>query len=802
MLPERYDPKEAEKRIQKFWQDKKIFKAELKSKKLIYSVDTPPPTISGLIHVGHAFSYSQAEFVVRFWRMMGYNIFYPMGFDDNGLPSERYVEKARGIRAVDMPREQFNKICLEETKKGGQAFRDVWERLGISVDWDLLYSTINPTCQKISQLSFIDLYKKNRVFRTEAPVTWCPTCQTAVAQAELEDQDAQKIMYEIDFKMADSDKKIVIGTTRPELLPACVVIFVHPFDRKYKELIGKHAIVPIFGQKVKIMADDKVDPNFGTGIVMVCTFGDKTDIEWWKQYNLPLRVGLDKRGRITELGGKYKGLKIEEARKVIVDDLKKDGILKVKQTYTQPVNVHDRCGTPAEYYVSMQWYIRILDMKEKWLELGDQIKWYPEKMKERYRQWVEGLNMEWAISRQRYFGIPFPVWFCKKCGDIILADEKDLPVDPLRDRPKGKCKCGSKEFEPEKDVMDTWATSAITPLINARWGEKKNMMKIIYPMELRPQAHDIIRTWAFYTIAKCYMHTGKIPWKSIMISGHGLDPHGKKMSKSKGNVVEPIPVADKYSADALRFWAASARLGEDMPYQEKDVQTGQKLINKLWNASRLVELSLKGFNGKKPKKLEAADIWILSKLNKLVKSATENFKVCEYGQAKADTEFLFWHIFCDNYLEMVKHRTYAGKDAAAQWTLYQSLLTFCKLFAPIVPHVTEEIYQNLFKKIEKDVSIHVSKWSEYDKSLVDDEIEKAGDLTATIISAIRNWKHDNKLPLNAELKEVVLEMPKDKQLLLKPFIEDILGTTKAKKVTFGKAETPVQNQDIKFSVVQ
>jgi len=794
---ERYDPKEVEPRIQKFWEEQKIFAFDKNSKKPVFSIDTPPPTISGMIHMGHAMSYSQAEFVARFWRMMGCNVFYPMGFDDNGLPTERYVEKKLNIRANTMPRQDFVKLCLQETKKGEEEFRKVWKELGISVDWSLLYSTINPLSQRISQKSFLELYNKKRIYRAEAPVTWCPLCQTAVAQAELEDSEKESFFNYIKFDVGKDS--ITIATTRPELMPACVAIFVHPDDERYKKIIGKKARLPFFNREVQIYENESVDMEFGTGAVYHCTFGDADDIEWVRKYNLPIIKVMNSNGTLNENAGKYQGLKVEEARKQIIEDLKKEGRVEKQESIKHVVNVHERCGTPVEFLMSVQWFIKILDMKEKFLELGSQITWHPSHMKVRYDQWVQGLNADWLISRQRFFGVPFPVWFCKKCGNVILADESDLPVDPLHSKPKKKCSCGSSEFEPEKDVMDTWATSSVTPLINGKWKEKNSIMKKIYPMSLRPQAHDIIRTWTFYTIAKCYMHTNQIPWNTVMVSGHGLDPHGKKMSKSKGNIVEPLPVKEKYSADAVRFWSSSANLGEDFPYQEKDVATGQKLLTKLWNASKLAGPNL---SDKKPKELEIMDKWLLSKLAKLVKYSTEHFKICEYGRAKTETEIFFWREFADNYLEMVKYRLYEGGDDSAKYTLYTALLTLLKLFAPIIPHITEELYRIYFRKTEKDVSIHISNWPEFDGKLVDEKAEEIGELAKQIISALRQYKSSRKLALNTELKKIVIDCDNETRKNIEQVEPDIKGTMKVKELGYGKADEISVSEKIRMNVVQ
>ncbi|MEM5804808.1 MAG: valine--tRNA ligase [Candidatus Aenigmatarchaeota archaeon] len=768
-MPARYDPKEAEPRLQKWWEKEGLYKYDPKSKKPAYTIDTPPPTVSGFIHVGHVLGYTTAEFVARFWRMNGHNVFYPMGFDDNGLASERYVEKKRGIRASELQRDKFVNICLEETAKGGREFRNVWERLGISVDWSLLYSTINPLCQRISQRSFLDLYKKGRVYQQEGPTVWCPACQTAIAQAELEDARRTTKLTTISFMLKDG-KKIQIATTRPEFLPACVAIFVHPEDKRYKGLVGKKAIVPLFGQEVAIATDEKVDPEFGTGIVMVCTFGDRTDVEWWQKHKLPLKIILDKSGRLTVKG--YEGMRPEEARTAVLEQLKKEGLVTEQKDLEQTVNVHERCGTPVEFYVSQQWYIRVTDMKEKWLELGEQIRWHPEHMKVRYRQWVEGLNTDWCISRQRYYGIPFPVWHCKKCGAAILADEKELPIDPTL--VKRKCRCGA-EAEPDRNVMDTWATSSLTPQINARWGEKDERLRL--PLSLRPQGYEIIRTWAFYTIVKAWLHSQSLPWKDVMINGMGLDPKGRAMHKSKGNVIDPLPLIGKYCADALRYWAASATLGNDMPYQEKDVATGQKLITKLWNASRFASMHIKG-RPKKPKELRPMDKWLLGKLSAVITESTEAMKCYNYARAKAAADVFFWHTFCDNYLEFVKHRIYDKQDESASYTLYVALLSMIKMLAPFVPHVTEEIYRHLFKEHEGDKSVHVSAWPTADWEFPTEE----GDKAAAAIAAIRQWKHDQKLPLNAELKKVTLA----EGSVAKEFLDDVRGAMKVKEVAFGR----------------
>ena len=797
-MEKKYDPKIVEPKIQQFWEENGIFKFDIDSDKPVYSVDTPPPTVSGNLHVGHMYSYSQFEFMARFWRMRGYNVYLPFGYDNNGLASEILTERSSGKAAESMTRDEFTKLVLEVTKEYEKKYEAIFKKLGISCDWSIVYRTNSLEIRKISQRSFVELSKINRVYRSEAPSLWCPKCHTALAQVELEDKELESEFVYVKFSLKEGGE-ITIATTRTELLSSCVAIFVNAEDEKNKELIGKHAIVPVFGHEVPIIADHRVDPEKGTGIVMCCTFGDQTDIEWYRAHKLPIKLSIDETGKMTAIAGEYAGLKIKDAREKIKEKLEKENLIAKREKITHMVNVHERCGTEIEFYVSKQWFIKYLDLKEKFLEAANKIQWKPQHMKIRYDNWVNGLQWDWSISRQRYYGVPFPVWYCKECGEPYIATEEELPVDPLVDKPKDPCKCGHNEFEPEKDIMDTWATSSLTPEINAKWGEKDNLMDKIFPMDLRPQAHDIITFWAFNTIAKSVMHLGDIPFKTIMISGHGLDPKGKKMSKSKGNVIDPIEMMDKYSADALRWWASSAKLGDDLPFQEKDLSTGFKVANKLWNASRFASMHFENIPKEKPE-LNVIDAWILSKLNSLVKECTERFEVCEYGRAKNKTEVFFWNEFCDNYLEMVKYRLYEGDDKSARWSLYKSLLSILRLFTPIIPHVTEEIYQNIFRESEGIVSINSSGWPEYDESLHDEEAEKCGDLAKTLIAALRQWKQQNKMALNSELEYVMFDCDEETKNRIEKIEEDLKGTMKIKNIEFGQAKTEIENTKIKFDV--
>lgn len=786
-LSAKYDFKESESRIKQFWEQNSIYGFDKNSKKTIFSVDTPPPTISGDMHLGHAFSYSQQDFVIRYKRMKGFNVFYPFGTDDNGLPTDKLVEKLNNIRSKDMDRIKYVELCLKTLEKIRPKFVEDWKKLGISCDFSLFYSTINEHCRRISQKSFLDLYKAGREYRKEAPTIWCPFCQTAIAQVEMEDKEIASTFNDIVFKLEGKD--LVIATTRPELLGSCVAVFAHPEDKRYKSLFNKKAKVPLFNNEVPILPDEKADPKKGTGIVMCCTFGDQTDVEWYKQHNLPLKISINKDGTMNETAGKYSGMTIKEARKAIIEDLKNAGLL-LKQTPLQhAVNVHERCGTEIEIINSKQWFIRYLDCKEKFLEAGNKLKWYPDYMKIRYDNWISGLKWDWCISRQRYYGIPFPVWYCKKCDEVILAEESQLPVDPLTDKLNKKCpKCGCNELMPEKDVMDTWATSSLTPQIVASLVPE--MYDQLYPLSLRPNAHDIITFWLFNTVVKSQLHNNINPWQDVMVSGFALDPHGKKMSKSKGNAIKPQEMFDKYGVDALRFWAAGSKLGQDMPFQEKDLLTGAKTVIKLWNASKFALMHLENYDGKKPNKLEATDRWLLSKLNKILKAADDYFETYEYSRIKRETEKLFWQILCDNYLEIAKDRLYdpdkRGQDAkiSAQYTLYNSLLSILKLLAPIMPYITEEIYQAYFATKENCKSIHISIWPEADENLIDNAIEEKGDYIVEIIAKTRKIKSEKQISLSKPIKCLIIDKQEED---IKEFLDDLKATTKAESIKYGQA---------------
>jgi len=808
-MENKYDPKVEEPSIQKFWEDNAIFKFDVNSKKPIYSIDTPPPTVSGKMHMGHAFGNSQQDFVARYKRMKGYNVLQPFGTDDNGLPTQTLIQKMKKVKASMMERKEFMKLCNETLDKELRPkYLQDWKRLGISCDWDASYSTIDDHSRKISQWSFIELFNKDRAYRKEAPVMWCTKCHTAVAQVELKDIEFDSTFNDIVFKVGD--KELVVATTRPELLPACVAVFFHPDDARFKDLEGKEAEVPLMGFSVPIMPDPKADPEKGTGLVMCCTFGDQTDMEWQKIHSLPIKMAIGKNGKMTEIAKKYEGMKIKEARKQIIEDLKEANLLREQKPIKHAVNVHERCDTEIEFIHSKQWFIKYLDLKEEMLGWGNELNWFPPHMKNRYDNWVQGLGWDWCISRQIFFGIPFPVWYCEDCEEIIVAEEKDLPIDPTEDKaPVDKCPaCQSSNIVGEKDIINTWATSSLTPTIVKELFHDTPVYEelIKNPMSLRPQGHDIISFWLFNTVVKSKLHFNMKPWNDCFINGWMLDPKGKKMSKSKGNVIEPQGMIEKYSADALRFMAGGSKLGEDLPFQEKDLVTGVKMTNKLWNASKFSIMHMEDINLKESPKLEILDKWLLSKLHNLVNYSTASFDNHEFSKCKQETEKFFYQVLCDQYLELVKDRLYnpdtrgAEPRKAAQYALYHTLLTSIKLVAPIMPFVTEKIYQEFFKAHEGDESIHITNWPEYNEKFIDADAEEAGDLIVDIVSAVRKFKSENKLSLKVDLNKLTIQCDEKQKTLIEQAIGDLKATTRALEVDFGNGD--IEAGKIKIGILQ
>ncbi|MBP3431837.1 MAG: valine--tRNA ligase [Clostridia bacterium] len=789
MLDKKYNFIESEKKWQDFWQQNGVYKFDPKSNKPTFSIDTPPPTVSGELHIGHISGFTQADMIARFHRMQGKNLYYPLGFDNNGLPTELLVEKKKNIRAHTLPREEFTKIALDLVATYNQAYRDMMVRAGMSCDLGLGYNTIDNKSQKTSQKSFIELVKKGFAYREDKPSPWCCKCRTSVATAELEDKELESVFNYLNFRLVEGGE-IPIATTRPEFLPACVGIFVNPEDERYNHLIGKKVKVPLFEEnEVEIRADGKVGIDKGTGIVMCCTFGDQTDVEWWKEYHLELKQAIDDGGRMTEIAGKYAGMKSIEARQAIIADLKEQGYLFRQDPIVHAVKVHERCSEPIEFLSKKQWFIRTStpELKEKWVELGNKLVWHPESMKVRYMAWVNNLNQDWSISRQRYFGVPFPVWYCKDCGKVILADIEDLPVNPLTTQPKHKCECGCGEFIPETDVMDTWATSSVTPQINCNWAEDEKGCVDKMPMNMRFCGRDIITTWSLRTIIKAYFHQDCLPWNELLVNGWVMANKGEKFSKSKSNAKTGLnELLGAYGADVIRYWCAIGAYGRDVMFSEDGFKDGFKLLNKIWNASKFVLSFLEDYKPHKPAKILPMDRYIMHKFNDAFKKTYAFYEGVEMGYAKNEIEKFFWN-FCDNYIEIAKNRLYKpevyGEDAkeSAQWACYNVLLGMLKLFAITMPHITEEIYQAYFRQFENEISIHLTKLALVE---VDDEanIIENGDKVVEIVARVRQFKGENKISLKTALKDITI---KDEKFdFVKECEADIKAVSSAQEIKY------------------
>lgn len=774
MKKNKYNRGEIEARWKAYWAENEIYKFVYDEGKPMYVVDTPPPYVSAdHLHVGHIMSYAQAEFIVRYKRMRGFYVFYPMGWDDNGFPTEKFVEKKYSVDKKSITKSEFVKLCLKETEVGAKNYKKLWTDMGISVDWEKTYSTIDPTATRISQWSLIDLYKKGALYRKEAPIQWCTACQTAVAQADLENEDIDSFMNEIIFKTT-SGKELIIATTRPEYLAACVAIYINPNDERAEALTKESAIVPLYDYEIPIMTSEAVDPNLGTGLMMVCTWGDQEDVEKWNTDSLETRDILNKDGTLNEIAKEYEGLTLLEARERILDDLKSNSLLKSQEKLTHPVNTHERCNTPIEFVQTKQWYIKLVDEKETWLDYGNKVNWYPKNRQKDYETWVNSLKWDWCISRQRYYGVPFPIWYCKECDNPIFADEKDLPVDPSEDSPPDKaCSgCGGTELVPELDVMDTWATSSCTPFILRELVEDKGIKEKVFPNSLRPNAFEIIRTWDFYSIVKSHYHFGHLPFDNIMISGHGLAEDGRKIAKRLGNYTPSAELIEEYGADAIRFWATGAKLGENHRFTADEVGNGKKTSIKLWNVGNLIKLN-------QPDKLDIKelsidsidlqyeDVWILNELNQTIKKATDAFEKYEYAKSRDYISDFFWNKLADNYLEFVKHRLWnedGNVKAESNKFLSFVFLNILKLFAPIMPFITEELFHNIFTG---ELSIHLSSWPE--------EIGFKTDLDSSdfdnflkAVEELRKYKTENGISMGKEIEGYALkaELDLDKYGLL------------------------------------
>ena len=803
------------------------------SRDQVFAIDTPPPTVSGSLHMGHVFSYTHTDTVARFWRMRGKSVFYPMGWDDNGLPTERRVQNYFGVscdpnvaydpkftppfrgdvpkdhRAVGISRPNFIELCVELTHQDEKIFEDLFRRLGLSVDWSLLYTTISDYARRTSQAAFIRNLSRGEAYAQEAPTLWDVDFGTAVAQAELEDRERPGAYHSINFARTDGSGNVTIATTRPELIPACVALVAHPDDPRYQPLFGKTVRTPLFDVEVPVVAHELAQIDKGTGIAMICTFGDLTDVIWWRELNLPTRAVIGRDGRIvadmpewitsaagtanyTALAGKG----VKQAQTAIVEMLRQSGDMNGEpEPITHPVKFFEKGDRPLEIVTSRQWYIRNGGRDEmlraSLLKRGDELAWHPDFMQHRYTNWVGGLNGDWLISRQRYFGVPIPLWYPLTAAgepdfnNPIIPSESQLPIDPSSDVPAGFTEAQrgvAGGFMGEPDVMDTWATSSLTPQIAGRWIDDEKLFNNIFPMDVRPQAHDIIRTWLFATTVRSHFEHNIAPWKNAALSGWILDPDRKKMSKSKGNVVTPIDLFEQYGSDAVRYWAASARPGVDTAFSEDQMKVGRKLATKLLNVTKFVLGFGEANSSIKP--TEAVDIAMLARLASVVDEATTAFETYDYARALEKSESFFWW-FCDDYVELVKTRAYsegAGSDSARA-ALQRALSTLQRLFAPHIPFATEEVWSWW-----QSGSIHRAPWPTRTDLLGGatevESTEALLDAVCNVLAVIRRTKTEAKVSQRAEVEHVLVNAPEKQISLLKMGLVDLLNAGVAQQIEF------------------
>ena len=849
-----YNHIEVERKVVSKWEKDKLFYGfNLKNKK-IFSIDTPPPTASGYLHIGHVFSYSHQDIIARYKRMNGFNIFYPMGWDDNGLPTERRVQDFFNVRCdpdeksvkniqevvknidkksnpLKVSRKNFIELCHLVTTEDEKVFKDLFMKIGLSVDWDQEYATIQDIPREIAQRSFLDLFNKGHVYNIESPSLWDPEFQTAVAQAEIEDREVPGAYHDIEFQ-TNEGKKFIISTTRPELLPACVGVAAHPKDKRFKDFIGKKAITPLFDVEVPIFSSELVDMEKGTGILMVCTFGDNVDVQWWKEEKLNTRIIVNKYGRIKNVDFKNENFKsnnpekankffqelenknLKQAKIIIVEMLGDKtnfegnaALVSPPKEISHSVRFYERSKTPLEILSTRQWFVKLLDKKKMILEKSNEIDWHPDFMSKRFENWTENLNMDWCISRQRFFGVPFPLWYKLDLNsepdfnNPIFPKLSDLPIDPSEDTPQDfeeNLRGKPNGFIGEKDVLDTWFTSSMTPQIGGKWGTGEEFFGEVLPYDIRPQSHEIIRTWAFYTVVKSVLHHNEIPWKNVIISGWVLDPDRKKMSKSKGNVVVPNDLIEQYGADAVRYWAANARLGTDTANDEQVFKVGKKLVVKIFNASKFVlnnyheidEIEIKNIKNN----LDKSIIYIFNDyLNKI----TDSLDKFQFAEALNSIEDFFWNYFTDNYIELVKNRRMLGNASdslSASTTLILILENLLKLFAPFVPMITEEIWTTMHPESK---SIHIQDWPKSLNIEFGNISSKEFEAAKEAISSVRKGKTSLGIGLGKEIEKIKIITNAEKQSTIKEILSDLKDASRASKI---EIETDESEEGIRSEI--
>ena len=843
-IPDKPSLEGLEARWDAVWESEGTYRFDrTKTRDEVFSIDTPPPTVSGALHVGHVFSYTHTDTVARYQRMRGREVFYPMGWDDNGLPTERRVQNYFGVRCdpslphdpdfevpsdagdlkaikkrgdIDIGRRDFVELCHRLTAEDEQAFEDLWRHLGLSVDWTQTYTTIDERCQRLAQQAFLRNLERGEAYQVEAPSLWDVTFRTAVAQAELEDRDRPGAYHTLVFHRTDGGGDLQIATTRPELVVSCVALVAHPDDERYQPLFDSTVTTPVFGVEVPVLAHRLADPGKGTGIAMICTFGDTTDITWWRELDLPVRAVIDRAGRfqaeapadvVGEAGlaayARLAGKTVFSAQKEMVELLGETGeIVGVPEPITHPVKFFEKGDKPLEIVTSRQWYItnggRSADLRDALIARGDEITWHPPYMQARYTNWIDGLNGDWLISRQRFFGVPLPLWYrLDGVGEPIYAEpiapaEASLPVDPSSDPAPGFDEAQRGQpggFVGDPDVMDTWATSSLTPQIACGWTVDDDLFARTYPMDMRPQAHDIIRTWLFSTAVRSHLEEDTAPWRHCALSGWVLDPDRKKMSKSRGNVVTPMDLLEQYGSDAARYWAASGRPGTDTAFDDGKMKIGRRLAIKILNASRFV-LGF-GPDGGEPATIdpsrivEPLDRAMLSRLAKLVDDATRAFDDFDYARALERTETFFWS-FTDDHVELVKTRAYEGDEAAAdsaRHALRLALSTMLRLFAPVLPFVTEEVWSWW-----QAGSVHRQPWptadelrsaSQVDGTSVDPAI---AEVAAEALAELRKHKTNAKRSLVTPMLACTITDTPDRLALLQHALADVAAAARATQI--------------------